>query len=109
MRRLIPSTTTAALAGLVFGMGVGLSFACGNGTGDLRVKITCESYCERAHECNDDVDENECVDDCRDTIDDCMADEAEQTLDDLDSCSAEECDEFGGCTIGAGLQCAFGV
>ncbi len=106
----LPRSTTTAVSILgALMLGLVSAVACGNGTGSVRVNMTCEAYCDQATECNDNVDFDNCVDNCEDTIDDCMADEQEQALDDLDSCSAESCNEFGACTVGAGLQCAFGV
>ncbi|MBK6919891.1 MAG: hypothetical protein IPH07_21015 [Deltaproteobacteria bacterium] len=80
-----------------------------DGTGDLRVHQSCKAYCQQAASCDDDVDEDDCISRCENTVDDCMADEQEQALDDLDVCSDETCDEVASCTIGAGLQCAFGL
>jgi hypothetical protein len=102
------SSSAYSLLGAI-ALGLLAAVACGNGTGDVRVGMTCEAYCEHAHDCNDNVDTDACIDDCRDTIDDCMADEQEQALDDLDHCSAESCNDLAACTVGAGLQCAFGV
>lgn len=79
------------------------------GTGDIRINATCRDYCKQAAECNDDIDVDDCRSDCESTMEDCQADEQEQALDDLDDCAVESCDEFGLCTIGAGLQCSFGL
>ncbi|MBL9106263.1 MAG: hypothetical protein JNL82_35395 [Myxococcales bacterium] len=91
------------------GLVCGLAIGCSDGTGPLRTTTTCADYCAKANECDSDVDTDECESDCKDKLDDCMADEQEQALDDLDSCAANSCDEFAGCTIGAGLQCTFGI
>jgi len=75
-----------------------------------RIASTCQSYCAKAKTCDDDGKTVEqCVADCKANLGDCMVDEQSQTLDDLDGCAAESCDDFGGCTIGAGLQCTFGI
>jgi hypothetical protein len=79
------------------------------GSNDSRIASTCTSYCTKAHDCDDDQAIDGCVEDCKEQLGDCMADEQAQTLDDLDSCAVESCDDFGGCTIGAGLQCTFGI
>lgn len=108
----LPRTTTTVLSVLgALSLGFLSAVACGDGTGtgEVRVNMTCEAYCDQANMCNDNVDFDNCVDDCEDTVDDCMADEQEQALDELDACSAESCNDFGACTVGAGLQCAFGV
>ncbi len=94
------------------GICCGLAFAQAcerDGTGDIRVNATCRDYCDQAKSCDDDVDEDDCRDRCEDAMEDCMSDEQEQALDDLDHCAVSDCDEFGGCTIGAGLQCSFGL
>ncbi|MBA3548510.1 MAG: hypothetical protein H0T76_18665 [Nannocystis sp.] len=69
----------------------------------------CKQYCDRAQVCDGDVEADECLAKCRDRLGNCMADEQGQTLDDLVACSKETCDDFTGCTIGAGLQCVFGL
>lgn len=73
------------------------------------IDSTCESYCQKARTCDDEVMASECVASCKDRVGDCMADEQAQVLDDLDTCAANACDDFAGCTIGAGFQCAFGL
>lgn len=97
--------------GLVLGVFVALLDAgCErDGTSDARVGRTCESYCSTVAACDDDVDEDDCVSRCENTMEDCMADEQEHALDDLDSCAEESCDDVGACRIGAGLQCTFGL
>ncbi len=79
------------------------------GTGDIRINATCRDYCNQAADCNDDIDVDDCRADCESTMEDCQADEQEEALDDLDDCAVESCNEFGACTIGAGLQCSFGL
>ena len=79
------------------------------GTGDVRTAATCRDYCDKAKECDDDLDEEDCRNRCESDMDDCQADEQESALDDLDECAEDSCDEFLGCTIGAGLQCTFGL
>jgi hypothetical protein len=103
---MITRTTSLLVA---VGLALGVTLGACNGTGDTRIKFTCKDYCAKAAECDDGVDEDDCVDNCRDDMEDCMSDEQEQALDDLDSCSEESCDDFLGCTIGAGLQCTFGI
>lgn len=98
--------TLYAVATLV-GMAVG---ACEReGTGDARIALTCADYCQKAADCDDEVDVDECKDDCKDAMEDCMDDEQEEALDDLDACAEDSCDDFLGCTIGAGLECTFGI
>lgn len=90
-------------------MGAALGACEREGTGDTRIALTCADYCRQAADCDDEVDKDACKDDCEATMDDCMADEQEQALDDLDACAGDSCDDFAGCTIGAGLQCSFGL
>jgi hypothetical protein len=42
-------------------------------------------------------------------MDDCMANDQEDALDDLGGCAEDSCDDVAGCTIGAGLECVFGL
>lgn len=96
--------------GLTLGMLTGLGGACDrDGTGALRTEISCQDYCDQAKSCDDEVDVDACVSDCRNTVDDCMADEREEALDQLDECAAESCNDFGACTIEAGAECFFGL
>ena len=104
--KLQTKATLYAVATLV-GIAVG---ACEReGTGDTRIALTCADYCRQAADCDDEVDVDECKDDCKNTMEDCMDDEQEEALDDLDECSEDSCDDFLGCTIGAGLECSFGI
>ena len=94
-----------------FLLGAGLA-ACGDdssGATNLEISASCKSYCDKARECDEDVSVDECVNDCKDKIGNCMADEQRETLDDLESCASDACGEFGACTVGAGLQCTFGL
>jgi hypothetical protein len=79
------------------------------GEDPARVEATCRAYCDRAAECDDDIDADACVADCDEVIAACMDDEQLQTMDDLEGCAASECGEFDECTVGAGLQCTFGL
>ena len=96
---------------VALGAGLGCENDDGGGGGatDQEVLSTCKTYCEKAVVCDGDVMEAGCTADCQDKLGNCMADEQAQTLDDLEVCSAETCDDFKGCTIGAGLQCVFGI
>lgn len=97
----------------VVGLLAGFTFALSgcedlDGTGDLRVELSCNNYCQKAKDCDDEVDMAECEANCESAVNDCMADEQEQALDDLDDCAQDSCDDFGACTVAAGLECAFG-
>lgn len=83
-----------------------------NSTGAVsasELNATCQDYCDQAKVCDANVAADKCVSDCKDKLGDCMVDEQSQAVDDLKSCAARACDEFTGCTIGAGLQCTFGL
>ncbi|NVB38599.1 hypothetical protein G6O69_12230 [Pseudenhygromyxa sp. WMMC2535] len=97
------------VAGLGFGLVLGACAGDLDGTGDLRTQISCEDYCAQAKSCDEDLDEQDCIDNCVDTIDDCMADEQEEALDQIDECATEACGDFAGCTIDAGAACYFGL
>lgn len=110
---MIKTTYRIALAA-IFCVGLGCSndsdnSGGGGGASDQEVLATCQSYCDKALVCDSDVDADDCVTKCQDRLGECMADEQHQTLDDLDVCAAKACDKFNTCTIGAGLQCVFGL
>lgn len=99
-------------------LGLGLGYGCGDGDGDgdlidgvsdIRISSACNDYCSQAQDCDDEVDYDDCVSDCESSMMDCMADEQEQAVEELEGCAEESCDDFGVCTIGAGLQCTFGI
>lgn len=79
------------------------------GVDDAELQSTCQAYCDHARTCDDEVVIASCVQKCKDRMSDCMADEQSAALDDLNRCATEGCDDFTGCTIGAGLQCTFGL
>mgnify|MGYP003596440851 CR=1 FL=1 len=74
-----------------------------------KIESTCQTYCDHAHVCDDKTVVASCISKCKDRMDDCMADEQSSALDDLANCASEGCNDFRGCTIGAGLRCAFGL
>lgn len=82
---------------------------CADELEDLDISSTCSAYCAQAAECDGDVDRDECEDNCVDAVNDCPTDDIDPVLDDLDSCADETCDDFAACTIGAGLECHFGI
>lgn len=79
------------------------------GSNAARIQTTCQNFCDKAQVCDDDETVEQCVADCKAQLGDCMADEQSQVLDELNSCAAMSCDDMGGCTFGAGLQCKFGI
>jgi hypothetical protein len=85
-----------------FGFALG---ACGPAS-EYRMKKVCKRYCDRAVDCNDNVDWDDCVDDCIDEAMGCDSDnDVEAALDILNDCSAGACNDFGGCTIDAWVEC----
>ncbi len=115
MQTLVPTAIRTPSKALLLALFGGVCFgviACGEDDptdASLEVELSCADYCRKAAECDGDVDREACENDCEGAAQDCMADEQQQALDDLDECSESTCDEFGGCTVGAGLQCAFGL
>jgi hypothetical protein len=84
----------------------------GDNTGAVsaaKLNATCQSYCDQAKVCDADVAVDTCVSDCKDKLGNCMVDEQSEAVDDLDVCADKACDDFTGCTIGAGLKCTFGL
>ncbi len=76
---------------------------------EQQIASTCASYCAQAAECDGDVEQDSCVEECEEALDDCDEDNVEPTLDDLDDCAEETCDDFGACTLGAAAECYFGI
>jgi len=70
---------------------------------------SCGDYCAQLSMCDDETDIAECEEDCEAAAGNCQADELDQALDELDECAAESCDDIGGCTVGAGLECYLGI
>jgi hypothetical protein len=90
----------AALIGLVAG-------ACGPHS-EYRIEKVCKKYCARAVDCNDNVDFDDCVSDCIETADGCDSDsDIEQSLDILETCPEESCNDVPGCAAEAWFECAF--
>lgn len=73
------------------------------------IQTVCQDYCDRSKLCDDEVNVSDCVVKCKDRLGACMADEQGQAVDELRVCSDESCDDFTGCTIGAGIQCILGI
>ncbi len=110
--RLTTSSVRALALVLAAGLGLGLGACVEDSEGDpvpLDVQVACKSYCRQATDCNDKVVEDDCREDCYDNMNDCQADEQNEAVDDLQNCADESCNDFTACTIGAGLQCSFGI
>ncbi|NJK32985.1 MAG: ferrous iron transporter B [Deltaproteobacteria bacterium] len=92
----------ALLSAALFGLTLG---ACGP-TSDYRIERTCEDYCDRLVDCNDDTDYDDCVEACLDNAGECDSEsDLEQALDKLDECTSESCNDVGGCTVDAWVEC----
>lgn len=104
--KLVCMLALAGLTGIMFG-------ACRDDDGDDGVDFfaeqDCRDYCERAVECDDDRNEEDCVESCIDRMGSCQADEQEAALEQLQDCADESCDDFLACTIDVGATCYFGL
>ncbi len=93
----------AMLLAATFGL---LAGACGP-TSEYRIENSCEDYCARAVDCNDNTDYSDCVDNCLDTADECDSEsDLENALDRLDECTEESCDDVAACSVDALIECA---
>ena len=94
-------------AGLVLAQ---CAVACADEPGEtLTAKLDFKRYCAKAENCNGDVNQAECENDCQEALNECQADEVDEAQDRLDECAAETCDDFTACTVDAGAQCYFGI
>jgi hypothetical protein len=92
------SFLTALLIGLVAG-------ACGPHS-DYRIEKVCKDYCAREVDCNDNIDFDDCVDTCIDSASDCDSDsDIENSLDILETCPEESCNDVPGCATEAWVEC----
>lgn len=113
-RRYVTRATGIRMGLLVLAGALGSVLACvddddDGDDGEADIRAACVSYCERGEECDDDLDRRACVEDCQDIVEDCQDDEIDETIADLNDCSSEVCDDFIGCSVGAGTQCLFGL
>lgn len=76
---------------------------------DVRIAATCYNYCQTQASCDGDVNAEECEADCKASLGDCQADEVAATLDELDACADDTCDDQGVCSLEADAQCYFGI
>lgn len=106
-------TQATLLIALLGGFALASGLACGEDDGlgvtNIRIADACEDYCNQSRACDDETDVDDCISRCEDSLDDCMADEQDAAIDDIEGCAEESCDDFTTCTIGAGLQCSFGI
>ena len=71
--------------------------------------VVCKNYCARAELCNDNINEEKCISRCVRSVENCMADEQDLALYQIDVCASESCNDLIGCSINAGAQCYFGL
>jgi hypothetical protein len=93
-------------AALLFAAAVGLTLgACGHS--QYRIDKVCKRYCDRARDCNDNTNWDDCYESCVDTAEECDSDnDIEAALDILEDCTAGSCNQIGACTIDAWIECA---
>jgi hypothetical protein len=96
--RKIASLLLAAVFGVTLG-------ACGPHS-QHRINKVCKRYCLRAVDCNDNTNFDDCFDDCVNEANGCESDnDVEAALDILVDCEGSSCNEVGGCTVEAWLEC----
>ncbi len=105
------SSLLRPLALVLGGFAALITGACNDSDDDLPLfgRLDCQNYCERAKDCNDNTNVDNCVDNCIENMGDCQADEQQDALDQLNMCSDVACNDFTGCSIDAGLTCYFGL
>lgn len=92
----------ALLFAALFGLTAG---ACGP-TSDYRIENTCEDFCKRVVDCDDNNDYDDCVESCLENSEECDSEsDLEQALDKLDECSSESCNDVVACTVDAWVEC----
>lgn len=96
----------AQLGSLLFAATIGITLgACGPHS-DYRISKVCKRVCARAVDCNDNTDFDDCVDTCIDQAMDCNSDsDVEASLDILDECTNESCNNITACSVDAWLEC----
>ena len=98
--KIVRSFGVVAAAAIGFMLG-----ACGPAS-EHRMNKVCKRYCDRAVDCNDNIDWDDCVDDCVNQAMDCDSDnDVEAALDILDECAGESCNNVGACTTDAWIEC----
>jgi hypothetical protein len=89
------------IAGM-FGVTLG---ACGPHS-QHRINKVCKRYCQRAFDCNDNTNYDECLDDCVTEANDCESEsDVEAALDILEDCVADSCNQVATCTAESWLEC----
>lgn len=68
---------------------------------NINSRVQCGKYCDKVDSCGDDnVDKNECVSDCRSSIEDeCGNDNQAAANDKIDECADKGCTEFYVCMV----------
>lgn len=90
------------LLAAVFGITLG---ACGPHS-QHRINKVCKRYCQRAYDCNDATNYDNCIDDCVTEANGCESeDDVEVALDILEDCVADSCNQVAACTLEAWVEC----
>jgi hypothetical protein len=99
--KLVRPAALLLAAALGFGLG-----ACAHS--EYRIDKVCKRYCDRAVDCNDNTDWDDCYDSCVDTAHECDSDDdLEAALDILDDeCTPGACNDLLGCSLDAWVECA---
>lgn len=69
----------------------------------------CAAYCDRAAECNEDVDTAECQADCNESMDKCLDSQKADARNELDECSDVACGDVVECSVDVGAECYFAI
>lgn len=76
---------------------------------DIWTELDCNRFCARANECNEDLDADDCEDQCLSSLANCQSDERAAAQNQIDECADAACDDLVGCTVDAGVRCYFGL
>ena len=94
----------------------GLVQACGSESDDNGPVLTaddrrdCEDFCIAATNCDEEVDQAECADECVNALGLCFESQIDDATAELRECvGADECIEVVNCGFEVGAECFFGV
>ncbi len=110
-----PTLKAAVVALSLFGVAPMIA-GCGeaeDAVEDVRSWEACDDYCDRKSDCADESlsseEDEECTNECIDTLDDtCDADHRSEAIDTLNNCVEEACGEFYGCLVFDAAPACFG-
>lgn len=101
--------TFFTLLGLGFGLVVVQSSACHINDAPIDAGEECAAYCERAAECDEGLDVDECRDQCNGAMDRCLNNQKHDARDRLDECSDAACNDIVECSVDVGAECYFAI